>query len=236
MSTQLGRIRFQERLFKLCIEYMKPLNEARNRNEEIHRPEDDSFRILFHGFKEISETLEAIQISKTLMAVSPPRSKRVNKGEYIKYIVGAYLQEIYILKERLEAYAKKISRLYQPMASSDAKSDIRSLEKEIEKFFKSITTTRGHHVHRGRYSDEDLDYISTVHLLHRFQENFSEQIDMELNFDVRTEYKAIQQRWVLKVKANDFVIHKFLDLYFDRLFPIVTKNDRMYLAPAKTSL
>ena len=36
-----------------------------------------------------------------------------SKDEYIKFLVGAYLQEVYVLEQRLSAYAKKTSRLYK---------------------------------------------------------------------------------------------------------------------------
>jgi hypothetical protein len=95
-----------------AADYLRPLREAEKRGEKLVRPTDSAFENVFFGFMEISDTLDVLALTETLFRLAPP-AKRIKKSQYLQFLIGAYLQEVYILEQRLKAYAKKTARLYK---------------------------------------------------------------------------------------------------------------------------
>jgi hypothetical protein len=93
--------------------YLGPAWERKKAGQEHALPTDTQFSEIFYGFSEIGSALDALKLTEELLRLAPPRSKRIDKDSYLKFLVGSYLQELYILEQRLTAYAKKISRIYR---------------------------------------------------------------------------------------------------------------------------
>lgn len=210
MQKKTGFIRYQKIMADFASEHLTPVVEARKKGNVLERPNDAAFSTIFQGFIEISVTLDAMHLSGKLIGLAPPRAKSIKKDEYIKFLVGAYLQEIYILEQRLSAYAKKISRLYK----------ITTLPALVQKLvylpLEQIISARGAHVHSQRYSDEKLDRLSRTALF--------ESVGHELGEDLWFDYKLAQLEWTGRVKRNRESISKIVDCYFDLLHKVVCAN------------
>ena len=68
---------------------------------------------LFNGFSEIIGIIDTLKLIETFVSIAPPDVKGVNSSNYLNYHVHNYFQEMYILKESLNAYLTLIQRLYQ---------------------------------------------------------------------------------------------------------------------------
>ncbi len=68
------------------------------------------------GFTEISSSLEAMELAETFIKSAGLENSPTKNTEYLRYHVHAYLQESYILKNRLENYAKKLNRLFKNLS------------------------------------------------------------------------------------------------------------------------
>ena len=108
---------------------------------------DAAATILLAGFREIDATHNALRLIETLTGVAPPGSKHVNRGEYLTFLVGSYLQEVYILDQRLDAYAKRVGRAYK------GSLDPTAVMTPIRHIMNVILRRRGVHVHESRYED-----------------------------------------------------------------------------------
>jgi hypothetical protein len=101
---------------KLMVEWGKRLLEPHMdtimAGKSFENSQEQLLDTIFHGFIDISDTYEALVLSETLVSVAPPRSKKIEHDKYIKYVVNTYLQDVYILKERLNSYATKIKRIH----------------------------------------------------------------------------------------------------------------------------
>jgi len=159
---------------------MRPLYEARKKGEEANKGKLSFFQKIFYGFTEISGAMESLKLAHTLISLAPPRSKRIKQDEYLKYHINAYLQEVYILKERLNIYATKLKRVYSKTNRGNlVPAKINPLFEIIKKAFESIVNTRGMHVHSYRYSDKDLDRLSSLFLISQFKDEFQDDANFE---------------------------------------------------------
>ena len=129
---KMGLQHFQAVMADFAAEYIKPMVEAKQAGSELERTTDKAFRDIFFGYTEITATLDAIDLVEILISVSPPRSKRVIKDDYIKFLVGSHLHEIYMLEQRMTAYATKISRLYK---NADLSSMVKAIVHEVTRKF-----------------------------------------------------------------------------------------------------
>src|SRR3989304_9602804 len=128
-------------------------------------PREKSLIKILFGFTEIDASFKVLTDIPFYIKRFPPKNSNVSKARFLNYHVGNYLNEVYILRERLVTYQKVITRMY--------KHDQRlaEMEKQVEKLeilasvFNGIVDTRGKHVHQKRYDDEDfkrLNFFETM--------------------------------------------------------------------------
>ncbi|BCK88443.1 hypothetical protein MIZ01_2247 [Sideroxyarcus emersonii] len=199
--------------------YLDSAYKKKKAGEKFELPTDGHFLTVFYGFTEIQSTLDALALTETLIGLAPPRSKHIDKDCYLKFLVGAYLQEVYILEQRLTTYAKKLSRLYRKPALPPA------VRKVVYEPLQGIISTRGSHVHNRRYSDETLDMVSTTALFRRLKHQLGE----DLEFD----YKVAQSNWKKQINANNKTTRKIIDMYCELLQVVICKNDKIVLPVPK---
>lgn len=96
-----GYEKYQSLMANWAAEYMQPFIGVDGDREEMPEPSRVFLAKLFCGFTEVSGAEEALRLSEVLISLAPPRSRKIRKDEYLKYHINAYIQEVYILKERL---------------------------------------------------------------------------------------------------------------------------------------
>ncbi|MFC2076287.1 hypothetical protein ACFLT7_04310, partial [candidate division KSB1 bacterium] len=72
--------------------------------------EDHLFSKIFFGFIEIRESYEALLDFEVYFARYPYRNTRISLVRHIRFCVESYLNEIYILKERMVSYLNIIQK------------------------------------------------------------------------------------------------------------------------------
>ena len=202
---------------KYASTYMKPLVDKNFKGTLADPSKHSVFNIVFFGYTEISNTFNALKLSETLVSVAPPRSKKIIKDEYLKYIINTYLQDVYILKERLNAYATKLKRLLNKAGKKSLSvKHIDPLFKLIKSSLNGITNSRSQHVHMLRYSDTGLDAVSQMEIISRFNPEFET--------DYKFSYKLAQNIWSSRMKKNNKATKQLLDIYFDAISVAISKN------------
>lgn len=201
-------------------DYLEPKFKKQQAGEEHELPTDQTFWDIFKGFTEIGDSLDAIALIEELLRTPPPRRKAVRKDHYIKLLVGSYLQEMYILEQRMSAYGKKISRLY----------GVRSLPEQVQKIvyvpMENLINLRGAHVHQNRFSDENLDRVGMFALFESVGHKFGEHL--------LDHYHLAQISWAKQVEKNNKETRKIVDEYCSLFIPIVAAGGKIFL-PSKAA-
>jgi hypothetical protein len=109
---------------------------------------------------EIDSSLRSLR-SVPLYLKSFPKSRTLTKAgitesRYIIYHVENYIQEIYILTQKMERFLKFISRRLRRTGRVQQGENIEKCLQFFKDELKGLTTIRGRHVHQTRYLDEDL--------------------------------------------------------------------------------
>lgn len=170
---------------------------------------------LFFDFTEITKSYLNLRDIEIYVRRFPYGDTDISRARYLTYHVENYLNEVYILKERLTAHLTIIERRYKKSQKiQEIKTKIDPLKKLILLSLDGILTTRGTHVHRVRYSDKDIDRLETFELIDNTEDRFLSGFhDME--------YRKIRKKWVERIKSNNDATKKLLDTYCSNLHSIL---------------
>jgi len=210
-----GFERYKADVATFMAEYMAPILKPHVKGEHITRPTDHVAEELLYGFGEITEAIDNLEMIKELTRLAPPRSKRIRPDAYLKLQISSYLQEIYILDQRLRSHAAKMCRYYRSNPTKVACDEL------VQAAFQGILQTRGSHVHVSRYWDKEINYLQMVHL--------ASQFELSLRADAAFEYKFVRLRWSTKMKENHKALIALLDQYFSLMHEMITKNGQIFL-------
>jgi hypothetical protein len=213
---------YQGKMANTVRAFVLKINEVSDKDDECVPDGYDDFRKIFKGFMDICETIETIDMLYILVGINPPRSRLVSVDLYLKHLISSYLSEVYILKERLNSYATKISRMYAKVDPTlDVKDDFEQLYASIKKSLEGINNTRNLHVHSERHSDEDLDWLSSLKLVSDTDNSFKDSFDYQ--------YKKLRIKWKKQISDNNEVMVKLLTNYFDVIFKLISVDGEIVL-------
>jgi hypothetical protein len=226
-----GYARFQRDVLKTVADCVVPAFEADPRSRQaLHdhlfgkvqgtpqRTPTDRERfigVVFQGFMEIDRSLETLQDIAYYMGRFPFKGTRITPERYLQFNVEAYLVEVHLLKERLEAYQLKMMRRYKgDPALPPLREVFTALQSAIFLGLKDMVTLRGAHVHQVRYQSPDIARLGTIGLLAR-----NGMTQMQIYF--RLEYPRVRKTWKKHVNELSEGLRGVLDLYFDALHSLM---------------
>jgi len=190
--------------------------------EREFTPADHFFSLLYNGFREISDSYYSLLDIETYIGRFPYSKTKISKVRHMSYHIECYLNEVYILKERLKAYITKVGRLYRnDPKHSDVLKKTRVLFPLINGAFDNIVKARGFHVHKSRFKDDDLDRISSLEF---FAQHGGEELRLLRNL-FKLDYRIIKKKYKKTLVNNNKEIRKLLDACFDILYEVVTLQD-----------
>jgi len=220
-QTEKG-IELQDIIDNMLLDKLK----LRHLNRHLS-PRDQAFGKIWKGYTEIEESIGVLREIAVYLKHFPPKSARISNTRFLRYHIGNYLNEVYILRKRLETYPKVIIRLYRDDTRLSAmNSQITNLTKLLSAFDK-ITCIRGEHVHQRRYDDVDLDRLCLLELL------FSDDQSSLTRVFYPTAVRHVQQSWSSIITNNNSDTDKLLDIYFGILRQIVFSENGEWISPVK---
>jgi hypothetical protein len=170
---------------------------------------------LYPGFIEIMRSVQTLQDIPIYMRRHPPKLSPTGKVGYLRYHLENYVNEVYILQERLDAFAKSVQRAYrQDTREGRFHSQFDSLKTVISHFDNAVKM-RGEHVHRARFSDPNLEKLESFAVLMVTEE--SPIISVMFDWDM----KRLRREWIGALARHNDTIQKMLDFYFGSLYNIV---------------
>ena len=176
------------------------------------------FYNLYYGWREVNDSYFCLLDIEIYIGRFPYGNTRISKIRHLTYHMENYLNELYILKERLNTYFTKIDRLYRKNKDQDLiKNKIKLLFSTVKNAIGDGIKTRSSHVHQERFHDSDLERLSSQELLSNYN-------DKNLKFITDTfkiEYQIVRRRFKQTIVDNNKTIKQLLDGCFGVLYTIV---------------
>lgn len=225
MSKLDGYAKFEKLMADFAPSFIGPLAEEKLKDENFFSTQTGMEFIIFNGYSEISDSLKTLQLIEKFIKINPPKEDGINHSNYLTYHVHNYLQEMYILKERLTTYSTKIQRSYSKVIDNKIlKSTIESLMKIILDALNGITGTHGarnKHVHGEKFKDEELNWLSSTTFLSGFHDEFR----------IKSEHAYIKakSKWSTTVESNNQELNKLIDIFFNTIYAVISVDDKIVL-------
>lgn len=196
----------------------------------------DFFGFLFHGFNEIIISLERLQNFETYISRFPNTKTSRAKINYLRFLIENYLNEIYILKERLIKYIKKIKNFYKKDCRyTSIKNKCQQLTNKVEESLKNIKNLRHRHTHIVRYSDKDVERLETLSLHEEYLSELKKILPTYIIPNFKTEYRKARNKWKKIFRKNNKDIKIVLNYCFKEINTIVFPEDGEISYPKKHS-
>lgn len=220
-----GYKKFEKLMADFIPKFIEPIVERKLEGSDFFSTQSGMEFIIFNGFSEISNSLDTLRLIELFIKTNPPEENGINYSNYLTYHVHNYLQEMYILKERLKTYATKIQRKYTKAINE------KSVTRIIESLMKIITESLGNitgdggirnlHVHAKRFSDDELNWLSSTTFLAAFNDEFK--------IHSTNAYETAKNKWQKTIENNNSELNKLIDLYFNTIYSIISVDNKVVL-------
>ena len=195
-------------------------------NVKISDKEKFIYQKLFKGLDEITSSYYRMKDITYYFSHFPyVGEKDVSHPNYLRYHIENYLNEMYILKLRITDYIKVITRSYKKSSNyGDMQSALDGIKKAIVDCMDGLITTRGSHVHQSRFTNDDIDRLTTLDLLGLNDGHVGKECDV-LKQDG---CKDLEATWVNIMDINKGVLDDMLDKLFQILLEHITHDGEIF--------
>ena len=225
MNDLNGYERFEKLMAEFMPQFLEPVAKQKLENPDFFDEQLVFEYVIFNGFNEISNSINTLQLIEKFISITPPDEEGINYSNYLIYHVHNYLQEMYILKERLKTYSKVIKRKYSKAINEKLLNmAVTSLMDIIITALDNICGTNGirnKHVHAEKFKDNELTWLSSTIFLANFNNEFKIQSVIA--------YQTAKNKWFQIVKNNNEEIYKLIDMYFNTIYTIISVDDKVVL-------
>lgn len=179
---------------------------------------------LFRPFGEIIESLTSIQNIAIYINSFPYRRQGISQVAYLRYHIESYYEELYILNLRLIAYLKIISRAYRKAANAETiEGRMDALSLFITETLQPHVKRRGAHVHVVRYTDHEIDRLSTIELLCSPHSELSGALSPVF----RSAYRSIRDTWRSRITHDSAELDKLVDHFVEVIISCIAPDGKI---------
>lgn len=165
----------------------------------------------FRSFLDLKSGLLRMQQAEYLFRRYPWHGTRISKSDHLYFVACAYLQEVYIVRCRLDQTLKLMNRCGKRHFSTQSiESEIHAIIRKYDKVMEPLSSLRGLHVHRSDFSDRNL---SRVRMLELFED--AEWLP-ERNNLYTDSVREVRKVWMKRVKRDKVVLDAFMESVFER--------------------
>lgn len=147
------------------------------------------------------------------------RFQGLSQADWIRYHIEAYLQETYILSERLDRFLRKVEKTAVAARDKAGVSAVKGLRATVDATFKNVVKVRGGHVHEYRFQDDELKNLDTLVLLTKAGKMRSLRVFRELTF------ATALGRWRTQLLKNNKETEKLCAALFMETTAILTRHE-----------
>ena len=187
-------------------------------------------QLLGYYVSEIQTTIDTMRDIEFYMRQFPYSQEKVAKHRHLQFHVEAFLNELYILQERLLLFLKFIERQYKRDPRLDhIKAACEVLNDLVIEAMKKGIAIRGSHVHKWRLSDNDIERLMGISIYTKMP---SKKIQKAFTAYYEREYRKVRKRWRKWVTGGTDQAQRLVDVYFDEVFKLIFDAKGRLLYPS----
>lgn len=177
---------------------------------------------------EIDMSLQTLEDTELYVRRFPYGETDLSKTRHLRRHIEKYIEEMYILKERLVGMVDAIDDMYDegdleiqyelalPFAKKIAKNTLNPIT--------GYGNVRGTHVHEKRYTPPEIKKLAQMEQMIRLMEDDDKTYGV-IMAKRDEKYKKVRKEWAERVKREISEIKKMIDQYFGLLRNVLFDSD-----------
>jgi hypothetical protein len=222
-AMKQGYERYQSMILEWGTAEIRRAKEGASSLDAISDRDRDVFSKLFHDFTHINDAIQNMDLCLEFVRGRMPRRKGLSLYRYMNYHVTFYLQEVYILEQRLTTYLKNVKKLKVKLEGKGIAARFDSVDTRIHAAFLGVKKIRGLHVHARPFTDQNLDFLSMYSVLAEIEPTQFKEHEEDAYFSARYDWKK-------QMVKNKESIKDLLDQVFDFLYGQLTTGKPLLTA------
>jgi len=184
--------------------------------------EEKTLLVIAENMREISYILNYLNDSKLYIYSKPTPfiKSKIPNARYLNYHMHNYVNNVYILKERMSAFMQRIKRSSKEIETKKAAS---SFYKTIEQFFDKYGQIRDKHTHLVRYIDNDIHNLETFESAYSSMLFNSKKIIKKMHISMA--YSEVKNTWLDFMKKSNISINNLVSKYFYFVTELILNKD-----------
>lgn len=190
--------------------------------------EQDFYSETFWHYWEISISLENLDyipvfIKKPFRESKAYQEAGITKASYLRYHIEHYLQENYILLERVDRFLGWLSHQLRNEGRMRDSKIVLQLRDAFDGGMNNLRLVRKRHVHIKRFDEDEL---SRLDFFEAFSTDSEDEKVERVSGNIATElYMGSKEEWTKRIKENNKNLRKMIDALFGALIPIVFPSE-----------
>jgi hypothetical protein len=171
--------------------------------------------------------LQSIKDAEIYVQIFPYSKTNISKTKHIRRNIEKYLEEFYILKERLVKFVEDIKDMHNDNLDDNMLICLMGAKFAAKETLKQITgygKTRGAYVHVKRYAPKDIEQLVHMEEFVRLMKD-DEHVSGLIKSQHDLKYNKVRREWAERVNNGYSVIIKTIDQYFSLLRVVVFEDD-----------
>jgi hypothetical protein len=143
----------------------------------------------------------------------------LSEADWVRYHVEVYLQETYILFERLKHLLRGVQKVATRGLDKEGLGSVKRLRRVLDDTLSAFVKARGSHVHERRFQDEGLKNLDTLVLLTGAGKM------RKLRTLRKAQHIAVLRKWQKQLLANNRVILALCTTIFQGSTAILARHE-----------
>lgn len=177
----------------------------------------------FQEFTEIDSSINRLDQALAYLSHYPAsrtfRFHGLSEAGWLRYHIEVYLQETYILSERLNRFLRRAEKVAIEAHDETGVSSAKRLKGRLAASLKSVVATRSKHVHECRFQDDELKNLDTLVLLTNAGKMRS------LRWIRRSQCLTALAKWRKQLRINNKETEKLCIALLQEVKEILTRNE-----------
>ena len=215
-------IRKYEKYYRQIYEHEKfPFTKLKGNatgNKSQYNDEEKTLLVIAENMREISYIVNYLNDSKLYLYSNPsPFIKtKIPNARYLNYHIHNYLNNVYILKERITSFLRRIKKSSEDIETKRVTDSFCAI---IDEYFEKYGKIRNEHTHRVRYIDKDISRLET------FEGAYSSSLfkgrKLIKKGHVSMAYSEVKKSWLEFMKTSNISLINFVSQYFDFIMKLI---------------
>jgi hypothetical protein len=205
------------------------LDGPRHVRSEYSQLEFDLWKI-YRGHTEIAKSVDTLHDIAFYIRSFPYAEEAASPSRYLQFHAEAYVSEVYILRERMTALAKVVTRQSKRLRSPPG--TVETFERAVAavaETLEPVVRTRGAHTHEARLTDPAIDRLNTIALFVQFPDGGLRRVAQAQA--KRAERDAFR-KWRRITEGNNNAVRRLRRVYEKTLHAVVLFKGSPYLRAA----